>query len=156
MSNVVSTTRLLFYSNKIINEDDWPNHLFQKHLQSNGDLGDRMEKAFKTALTISDKVLIIGSDCPSITKEIIEAAFDQLDNNDVIVGPTLDGGYYMIGMKTLHTQLFRDMVWSTEEVYDTTIERILNLGLSYATGPRLSDIDHAEDWETYLKSKSTS
>jgi len=154
VSNVVSTTRLLFYSEEIVEEDLWPNILFQKYLQSNGDLGDRMEKAFETALSISHKALIIGSDCPFITPEIIEAAFDSLDSNDVVLGPTFDGGYYMIGMKTLHPRLFRDMTWSTETVYDTTIQRVSALGLSYATGPRLSDIDYAEDWEAYLQSTS--
>ena len=153
MSNVVSTTRLLFYSDQVITEDAWPNDLFQKHLQSTGDLGDRMEKAFKTALTISDKALIIGSDCPYITQEIIESAFDALDNNDIVIGPTFDGGYYMIGMKSLHSHLFRDITWSTELVYQTTIDRIKNLGLIFTNGPQLSDIDYAEDWERYLKSK---
>ena len=156
VSNVVSTTRLLFYSDQIITEDAWPNHFFQKHLQSTGDLGDRMEKAFETALRLADKALIIGSDCPYITKEIIDSAFDALDTNDVVIGPTFDGGYYMIGMKSLHIPLFRDMIWSTEKVYDTTITRVSDLGLTFAQGPQLSDIDHAEDWDAYMNSKSTS
>lgn len=111
-----------------------------------------MEKAFEKALFISEKALIIGSDCPYISEEIIESAFDQLDNNDIVIGPTFDGGYYMIGMKALHKTLFRDMIWSTEAVYDHTVQRISDLGLSYADGPQLNDVDYAEDWETYLDS----
>lgn len=144
--------RLLFYSDAVVDDDEWPVEHFNKYVQSNGDLGDRMEKAFETALDISDKALIIGSDCPYITPEIIDRAFEELDNHDVVLGPTFDGGYYMIGMKVLHLSLFRDMPWSTELVYPTTIERIQTLGLSYWAGSQLSDIDYAEDWDMYLSS----
>ncbi len=153
MSSVVSATRLLFYSDQIVEQDAWPAADFQKYVQSNGDLGDRMEKAFDTALTISHKALIIGSDCPYITVEIIEAAFDQLDHHDIVIGPTYDGGYYMLGMKNLHARLFRDMRWSTTSVYSTTLDRIQDLDLTYAESQMLNDIDHIEDWEQYLLEK---
>lgn len=152
VTDVQDVHRLLFYSETIAHDDGWSNVTFDKHLQSNGDLGDRMEQAFLHALEISDKALIIGSDCPYITPEIIEYALSSLAKYDVVVGPTFDGGYYMIGMKKLHTSLFRNMTWSTEEVYDTTIQRINDLGLTHWVAPKLNDIDYAEDWENYLKS----
>jgi len=156
VSEVVDTNRLLFYSDDIVESDDWSSSIFQKHVQSNGDLGDRMEKAFTTAFSISQKALIVGSDCPYITADIIENAFDQLEHHDIVIGPTFDGGYYMMGMKKLHLPLFRNMIWSTEQVYSETIERIDSMELSYYEGLRLSDIDYAEDWEAYLNSIDSS
>jgi len=152
ITDVPEVHRLLFYSDAISQDDDWSEDIFHKYLQSNGDLGDRMEQAFAKAFETSDKVLIVGSDCPYITPGIIEDAFSALDRHDIVIGPTYDGGYYMLGMKSHHHTLFRDIAWSTEEVYDTTISRINNLGLTHWVAPKLSDIDYAEDWEQYLKS----
>jgi len=142
----------LFYSDTISQHDAWSSDLFQKHLQSNGDLGDRMERAFEKAFETSSKAIIIGSDCPYITAPIIEEAFAALDKSDVVIGPTYDGGYYMLGMNTLHADLFRKMTWSTDKVFQTTVDRIKKLGLSHWSAPKLSDIDYAEDWEDYQKS----
>jgi len=142
--------RLLFYSNFIPENDDWPEAHFQKHLQSNGDLGARMEAAFEQALETHQKAVIIGSDCPELSPEIIEQAFIQLENCDAVFGPANDGGYYLLGLKTVIPTVFREMVWSTESVLSETLTRLDAAGNSYALLPELSDVDHAEDWERYL------
>lgn len=143
--------RLLFYTNFIPQHDDWPDALFQKHLQSAGDLGARMEAAFQLALETHQKAVIIGSDCPELSPAIIEQAFAQLDNCDAVFGPANDGGYYLLGLKAVIPEVFREMVWSTESVLSETLARLDAAGKRYALLPELSDVDHAEDWERYLQ-----
>lgn len=145
--------RFLFYSDEINHSDPWSNAIYSKHLQSDGDLGDRMSKAFATALDTCDQVIIIGSDCPYIDGDIINQAFVQLDDNDVVIGPTFDGGYYLLGMKSQHAALFENMPWSTDQVYPMTVQIIEKMQLDYWVGPKLNDIDHAEDWSAYLVQK---
>lgn len=144
----VQATRHLFYSDEII-EDDWSNEYFNKSLQEIGDLGDKMQHAISTALRTNEKVIIIGSDCAQLNSSIVEAAFNTLDQNDVVIGPTFDGGYYLLGVKKVHIELFQDMTWSVESVYEETVKRIKKKGLSFATLKKLSDIDYKEDWDKY-------
>jgi len=142
--------RLLFYSNFIEEADAWPAEEFEKRVQAPGHLGVRMAQAFQQAFKdAADRVVIIGSDCASLTKEVVLAAFDLLHNHDFVVGPALDGGYYLLGMRSFHPEVFEGIAWSTEEVFPTTIERIKGLGKTYALLPTLSDIDYEEDWEKY-------
>lgn len=144
--------RLLFYSNFIPPTDDWSEALFEKHLQSEGDLGARMEQAFQQALQRYEKALIIGSDCPEMTGALLDQAFNLLDEYDAVLGPANDGGYYLLGLKSLVPTVFQDMTWSTESVLSETISRLEAASQSYALLPVLSDVDYAEDWEQYLKS----
>ena len=148
--------KFLFYDTEISHEDAWSESLFNKDVQVQGDLGMRMEKAFASVLERCDKAVIIGSDCPEINPQIIQSAFDRLDLADVVIGPTLDGGYYLLGMRSLHTALFRDMSWSTESVYDDTIRRIKNANLLYTQGPTLSDLDYEEDLDKFPSFRSSS
>ena len=141
--------RLLFYSRFINREDRWPASHFQKFLQHGADLGVRISNAFKQAFTSYQKVIIIGSDCASLTPEIVAQAFDHLESHDFVIGPAIDGGYYLLGMKQETPTVFKDIEWSTEKVAAQTIERINSLNRTYALLPELSDIDHAEDWEKY-------
>jgi len=146
----IPAERFLFYSNFIPENDNWPETQFQKHLQSDGDLGARMEAAFQQALKTHQKAVIIGSDCPELSPEIIEQAFTQLEDYDAVFGPANDGGYYLLGLKNVIPTVFREMVWSTESVLSETLARLDAAGKSYALLPELSDVDHAEDWERYL------
>lgn len=145
----VETSRLLFYSQEINRADDWSNEDFQKHLQVETDLGGRMSAAFAEGFKTHDKVVIIGSDCASLTPEIVQEAFEALDTNDFVVGPTFDGGYYLLGMRSFQPSVFENVEWSTESVFPTTIERINALDATYHLTERLSDIDFEEDWEKY-------
>ena len=140
-----SSTNYLFYDQAIEAQDDWSTAHFNKRVQATGDLGDRMNDAFLQVLKQEDKAVIIGSDCPEISESIINEAFDKLTLADVVIGPTHDGGYYLLGMKTLHRSLFDNMEWSTESVYSQTILRIKEKGLLYAVLPQLSDMDNIDD-----------
>ncbi len=145
----VPANRLLFYSQKIHDNDEWSNALFKKKLQFDGGLGERMSVAFQAALKENDKVVIIGSDCIQINEDIIESAFQKLDESDIVTGPTFDGGYYLLGMKTLYPQLFQNIQWSSSTVFAETIKIVNGLGLKYDQLPKLSDIDYYQDWVKY-------
>ena len=145
----VNAQRHLFYSSFIDEKDEWKQKDFQKFLQAKGDLGNRMSLAFQNAFQQSEKVLIIGSDCASLTSEIVEQAFTALDEHDFVIGPATDGGYYLLGMRQFQPAVFRDITWSTDQVFPATIERINALEKSYFVLPELSDIDYWEDWLKY-------
>ncbi|MBK6998112.1 MAG: TIGR04282 family arsenosugar biosynthesis glycosyltransferase [Lewinellaceae bacterium] len=139
--------RYLFYSDFVDEQDDWAPAFFQKKIQHRGDLGARMESAFQqTFESGAKKVIIIGSDCPELSGETLQQAFDLLDTADFVLGPVPDGGYYLLGMKALESSVFHNIEWSTETVRAKTIEKILAVGKSYALLPILSDVDTEEDW----------
>ncbi|MCB0637183.1 MAG: TIGR04282 family arsenosugar biosynthesis glycosyltransferase [Lewinella sp.] len=145
----VEARRVLFYSNFIPEADDWPVDQFDKRLQVDGDLGDRMRAAFAEGFRQSGPVVIVGSDCPQLTPRIIEEAFAQLARHDFAIGPAQDGGYYLLGMRTFQPRVFENMTWSTAEVFADTTRRMIALGATYALLPTLSDIDYQEDWERF-------
>lgn len=145
----IKADRLLFYSNFINDNDQWSASLFDKYLQEGDELGERMTQAFKLAFQKHDKVIIIGSDCPSLTTEIIEEAFQALKNYPFVVGPAMDGGYYLIGMNAFEPSIFKDIDWSTNAVFNQTLEHIKKLDKACYLLPELSDIDYEEDWNEY-------
>lgn len=145
----IEAQRYLFYADYINEEDDWSNDEFIKGLQHQGGLGDRIEDAFATALQKCSKVLIIGSDCPQIKTHHIEEAFKLLDKKELVIGPTLDGGYYLLGMKSVHKQLLEDIPWSSGQEFEVTVRRALKNNLSIDILPSLADVDYREDWEKY-------
>ncbi len=114
--------------------------------QHGRDLGERMTRAFAHTFARGRKsCVLIGSDCPSLTPEIIESAFQALGKNDVVIGPARDGGYYLIGMNALHEELFQRISWSSSEVLKQTVERIRVEGLTFFLLPVFSDVDEWED-----------
>ena len=126
----VDCTRYLFYSQYINQEDDWSTNDFQKLLQVEGNLGYKMATAFQIVFQKHQKVLIIGSDCASLTTEIIADSFKQLDHHDFVLGPAEDGGYYLLGMNSFQPSVFENIEWSTETVLQRTIENIKRINLS--------------------------
>lgn len=145
----VKVNRNLFYSNEINNEDDWSNADFNKLLQYNGGLGERMQYAFEESFKHHKKVVIIGSDCASLTPAIVEEAFAKLDEYPFVIGPTFDGGYYLLGMNSYEPHVFAEVEWSTESVFPTTLERFSELKKQHFELKTLSDIDFEEDWKKY-------
>ncbi|MFO7796624.1 MAG: TIGR04282 family arsenosugar biosynthesis glycosyltransferase [Promethearchaeati archaeon] len=137
--------KYVFYSSYINEHDEWNSHNYDKFLQTGIDLGERMKNAFKETLEKNDKALLIVSDCYELNSEIINTAFEKLEEYDVVIGPDVDGGYYAIGMKEYHPELFDNKKWSTETVCSDTLEDSKKLGLNYYTLKKLSDIDNYED-----------
>lgn len=149
LAEVPDAKRCVYYSEFIDESDDWSDEIFIKGLQSNGDLGDRIKHAFLEIFEQSNKVIIIGSDCAQLSAEHIQLAIDALENNNVVIGPSLDGGYYLLGMDSNYQFLFEDIEWSTESVFESTKSQAIDHGLTIAEIETLSDIDYIEDWEKY-------
>ncbi|MCC6410485.1 MAG: TIGR04282 family arsenosugar biosynthesis glycosyltransferase [Saprospiraceae bacterium] len=148
----VQAKRMLFYSENITQNDEWDEAFFEKHQQHHGDLGARMHHAFQKAFeTGAKKVVIAGSDCPELEAGILQQAFDLLDTHDTVLGPSIDGGYYLLGLKTPSPELFENMVWSIETVFSQTLTRLKNTGKSCALLPVLNDIDTEEDWKRFSR-----
>jgi len=145
----VDAERFLFYSSFIEKKDEWSEEFFNKKIQSAGDLGTRMSKAFEEVLEKNEKAIIVGSDCASLTPEILQMALDKLDKVPFVVGPTFDGGYYLLGMNRFEPSVFENIEWSTASVFPTTLSRIKELGAEHFLLPKLSDIDYEEDWLKY-------
>jgi rSAM/selenodomain-associated transferase 1 len=138
--------RVVYYSHHVDTEDNWQENSFHKKLQVGNDLGIRMYNAFENAFRDGyAHVCIIGTDCLELTSEILSAAFEQLKAHDVVIGPARDGGYYLLGMKQLHKDLFANKEWSTNTVAKRTIVDFQNLNLTYSKLATLSDIDREED-----------
>jgi len=134
------------YSEIIDQEDLWENSNFQKSLQKGDDLGVRMHNAIDAAFKdLYGKICLIGSDIMDLSDEIIKNAFNLLDDHDIVLGPSFDGGYYLIGMKSPAKELFLNKKWSTGVVLEEAIDEIKKLKLTYAFLPTLNDIDEIED-----------
>ncbi|OHW62351.1 2-phospho-L-lactate guanylyltransferase [Andreesenia angusta] len=117
-------------------------------------LGDRMKHAFEAVFKMGyDEVVLMGSDVPEIDLECLEESFVQLESNDMCVGPTLDGGYYLIGMKEVQSEIFsEDMKWGCNTVLEGTFRQINSQGLSVGLVTKQRDIDTGDDFE-YLMNK---
>jgi len=114
--------------------------------QSSGDLGARMKGSIKEAFEAGARaVLLMGTDIPEITPEILLRAMDGLRDRDIVLGPSTDGGYYLIGLKAPHPAVFEAMDWGTERVYGQTARTIARCGLTMLELPRLKDVDRPAD-----------
>lgn len=128
----------------------WLREGWSRFPQSTGDLGQRLHAAFTAHFrTDAERVVIIGSDCPAVTTTDIEDAWLALEAHDVVLGPALDGGYWLIGLRTPQPELFRMMPWSTDGVFSETMRRAREAGLRVATLRELADVDTAADWERW-------
>lgn len=141
--------RLLFYSDEVTNNDEWDTAKYQKNIQSGVELGARMENAFTHVFTSAGKACIIGSDCPEISSQIINEAFERLNHFDFVIGPSTDGGYYLLGMRELNTSVFHGIEWSTSSVLVQTIAEIKKLNKTFFLLEELTDIDEEKDWQLF-------
>jgi len=114
--------------------------------QAEAELGGRMRAAFAAAFAAGHRrVVIIGSDLPGLTADLLRDAFARLDAHPVVLGPARDGGYYLLGLREMRPEIFRDIPWSTGAVFDATAERLAALGITPARLPVLGDVDVAAD-----------
>jgi rSAM/selenodomain-associated transferase 1 len=142
----VSADKAVYYSVKVRENDIWDASIFQKHQQVGEDLGIRMLHAFKNGFKAGyEKVMIIGSDLYDLTAETIENAFIALENNEVVIGPAEDGGYYLLGMNSLEEKVFKNKDWGTETVRKDTLEDLKDKKV-FLLG-ELNDVDVFEDIE---------
>ena len=143
--------KIVFYSAYVDQDDIWNHNNYTKQIQRGSDLGERMSNAFQFAFDSgNNKVVIIGTDCPGINKDLIQKAFKELIDADVVIGPAMDGGYYLLGMKKCYSELFNDIAWSTSEVLEATVKKCKQLNLHYHLLEMLPDVDEEKDL-VYMK-----
>ncbi|WP_281847282.1 TIGR04282 family arsenosugar biosynthesis glycosyltransferase [Olleya namhaensis] len=142
----IDSDKAVYYSVKIRENDLWDSNIYQKHQQFGDDLGIRMQNAFKAGFDAGySKIVIVGSDLHDLQPKHITQAFDALDTSDVTIGPAEDGGYYLLGMKTLYKDVFENKNWGTESVFDDTIKNLKNESVFLLE--QLNDVDTYEDIE---------
>lgn len=143
----VPTDRQVWYSRFIPKEDAWSSDHFTAKLQQGDSLGQRMKQAFSRAFEDGyEKAVIIGSDCGQLQPRHVENAYAKLNDHDMVIGPSQDGGYYLLGMNRFLPVLFEDKPWSTDDVFDQTIEDCEANGFSYSILEELNDVDTEDDW----------
>lgn len=109
-------------------------------------LGDKIGAAFDAMLVRgAAKAIIIGTDCPQISRTVIEKAFARLESYDCVLGPAKDGGYYLIGLKNNCKNLFFGIDWSTDKVLTQTKKKLEDMKSSYYLLQELVDIDDYQD-----------
>lgn len=121
--------------------------------QLGDDLGARMSNAITHVLSLGfDTCVLIGTDLPLLTAEHLRAAFSALEHADMTLGPTSDGGYYLIGLRRPCSAVFQGQQYSTSSVFENTISAAAAAGLSYAAAPLCDDVDTPENlrilWNT--------
>jgi rSAM/selenodomain-associated transferase 1 len=116
--------------------------------QSNGDIGERMHHAIKNELEKGyEKAILVGADIPDISHEVISEAFDLLETHDIVFGPALDGGYYLVGLKEPIWGIFENIEWSTVHTLEQSMEKAGAMRLKVALSRPLADVDTMEDVE---------
>jgi rSAM/selenodomain-associated transferase 1 len=161
ITNHLEVDKYLFYSDFVDENDIWDNGKYQKSTQhQTQDLGLKMASAFGITLQNKHKkALIIGSDCFELNNEIIEEAYSKLSENEVVIGPAYDGGYYLVGFnfeligkvsEEVLNQMFWNKEWSHERVGQEAIEVCEQMNLKHFLLPTLTDVDEEKD---YLKTK---
>lgn len=143
--------RYVFYADGISKNDVWSDDLYLKKNQEGNDLGQRMLHAFDTLFQQGyRKIIIIGTDCFELSSSILLDAFTALDEKQVVIGPSEDGGYYLLGMRQFFPFLFEEKAWSTDSVYSSTVQQLAMQNISYDLLPVLNDIDTEDDWKQHL------
>jgi rSAM/selenodomain-associated transferase 1 len=124
--------------------------------QGEGDLGERMKRSLVDAFDLqAEQAIIIGTDCPGLNSHILSSAFEQLQGCDLVLGPALDGGYYLIGLQKTIPELFSQIPWGTGQVLPKTQEIAQSLNLSSMYLPHLADVDLPEDLPVWKWSQKT-
>jgi rSAM/selenodomain-associated transferase 1 len=114
--------------------------------QEGDDLGQRLSNALRHMLGRGYRsVVIVGSDIPGLASGIAESALTALKKADMAIGPSTDGGYYLIGLNDPLPELFQDIPWSTAEVLKSTVSKARQMGMSLEIMEILDDIDTPED-----------
>lgn len=138
--------KFVFYAGEVPAEDLFEEPEYKKKQQSGEDLGQRMAAAFEETFKEGyAPVVIIGSDCYELQANHLHEAFLYLNNNDFVIGPAKDGGYYLLGMNAFDKEIFEGIEWSTETVFADTLNYIKKKHKSYHLLQHLRDVDTADD-----------
>lgn len=151
----VNAFRRVLYSNEIVLNDIWDTATFEKDIQQGTDLGLRMKNAFEKGFKNGyDKIVIVGSDLATLESKDIEDAFKLLDENEVVIGPAEDGGYYLLGLKTIPNGIFENKNWGTNTVLSDTLTNLSNINTAFLRMQNdidtIDDIKYIPEFQKYL------
>lgn len=142
----IEVAKQVWYSENIQEDDLWNEGDFEKHLQVGKDLGARMQLAFQKGFQSGYKnIIAIGSDLYDVNSKEIEKAFATLETHDTIIGPAEDGGYYLLGLTEMISELFENKPWGTDSVLQKTLKNLSNK--SYELLEEKNDVDYWTDIE---------
>lgn len=140
----VAADKQLYYSETIWENDIWDNSVYDKKLQTGSDLGARMQQAFAQGFADGyERIIIIGSDLYDLDTATIDTAFLKLDENEVVLGPATDGGYYLLGLSRAQNQIFKNKAWGTDSVLADTLADLKHSKVGLLD--ERNDVDHYED-----------
>ncbi|WP_394332233.1 TIGR04282 family arsenosugar biosynthesis glycosyltransferase [Aquimarina aggregata] len=140
----LNVTKEVHYSQNKNDNDLWEAAIYNKMEQSGSDLGKRMEYAFAAGFEKGyQNIIIIGSDMYDLNQIDLEHAFTTLKTHDYVIGPAEDGGYYLFGMKSLNSQVFKNKIWGTDSVLKDTLEDLKKENIKLLEVR--NDIDYYED-----------
>ena len=137
----------IYYSESTVENDFFSNDKVVKKVQKGKDLGERMGNAFKEAFQTFNKVVIIGTDLWTVEAGDIEKAFNALNNNTAVIGPSLDGGFYLLGLTRYLPSLFKNKLWGTGEVLEKTVSDLSEEKVFFLV--EKNDIDTIEDLQQH-------
>lgn len=124
--------------------------------QGEGNLGERMDRAFRRLLGDCDAAALIGSDSPDLPPALVSEAFAALEENEFVTAPSRDGGYVLVGERRHHPELFRDIPWSTEGVLAATRLRAAGKAVTYREVAGWDDVDDLASLRRLVKRSPTS
>lgn len=140
----IACDKLVCYSEEIIKNDIWNDTIFAKNIQKGSHLGEKMQNAFEDGFIKGyKKIVIIGSDLYDLKPKHIEEAFEKLNKYKVVIGPAIDGGYYLLGLKKVYKNIFINKAWGTSSVRKDTLKNLENVSVHLLE--ELNDIDVFED-----------
>lgn len=122
--------------------------------QQGSDLGEKMANALQYALSSYDKAIIIGTDCPQLSIDIIDDVLVALDKNDVVLSPAYDGGYVLLGLTKFYKNIFQNIEWGSDQVYASTCSILEEDNISWKKCGMFRDIDRPEDLECFPEFKN--
>ncbi|MBI4456196.1 MAG: TIGR04282 family arsenosugar biosynthesis glycosyltransferase [Acidobacteria bacterium] len=124
-------------------------------IQAPGDLGRRMQAAAEHLFDLRhDAVIFLGSDTPHLDPKLLFQAIDSLQDYEVVIGPSQDGGYYLLALKQPHQKLFRNINWGSEKVLSETLERLRRRKTSFALLEESFDLDRPSDLKRFMQSEA--
>ena len=122
--------------------------------QHGENLGAKMFHAINEQLNENNNVVLIGSDCIEVNANYIQKAFDELNSGcEIVIGPSADGGYALIGAKKIDASIFQNITWSTNQVYNQTEKVINHLGWKYSCLNKVRDLDTLSDFQFFSTHK---
>ncbi len=125
---------------------NWTGNKFKYYSQQGNELGSRMINAFNIVFKAGFRsVIIIGTDAPDINFRLILDGFEALSDHECVIGPSLDGGYYLLGLNSIQNNLFKNISWSTNSVFNDTIKQLKHIKSDYLIIQKLRDIDIMQD-----------